>query len=73
MTYSNINSILHIIELFLNNTNTLIPMYQFLFRYSNRKYHFVNLRNVFEFKETHFYEIIYEKMYIYIPIGTINT
>ena len=33
-----------------------------LFKYSNRKYDFVNLRNVFEIKETHFYEIIYHQI-----------
>ena len=37
-------------------------MQQLLFKYSNRKYDFVNLRNVFEIKETHFYEIIYHQI-----------
>ena len=37
-------------------------MQQLLFKYANRKYDFVNLRNVFEIKETHFYEIIYDKI-----------
>ena len=39
-----------------------MPMPLFLFRYTNRKYHFVNLRDVIEIKETHFYEIIYDKI-----------